>query len=82
MEANHTLHPRTRHPRRRSPCPRCQLGEAEHSLDELGRLVATAGLVEAERQLQRRERIDPAPLRRQGQGRRPSNSSRPSVKPT
>ncbi|MDE2813413.1 MAG: GTPase HflX, partial [Gemmatimonadota bacterium] len=34
--------------------------EAEHSLDELGRLAATAGLVEAERQIQRRDRIDPA----------------------
>ncbi len=33
--------------------------EAEHSLDELGRLAATAGFVEAARQLQRRDRIDP-----------------------
>ena len=40
--------------------PQMPAWEAEYSLDELGRLVATAGLVEVSRQLQRRDRIDPA----------------------
>ena len=55
--------------------------EAEHSLDELGRLAATAGLVEAERQIQGRDRIDPDLLRRQGQGRLPQAACSPSAKP-
>ncbi len=40
--------------------PNMPAWEAEYSLDELGRLAATAGLVEAARRIQRRERIDPA----------------------
>ncbi len=40
--------------------PEMPVWEAEHSLDELGRLAATAGFVEAARQLQGRDRIDPA----------------------
>ena len=59
MEANHTLH-QERAILVGVSLPQMPAWEAEHSLDELGRLVATAGLVEAERQLQRRDRIDPA----------------------
>ena len=40
--------------------PNMPAWEAEYSLDELGRLATTAGLVEAARRIQRRERIDPA----------------------
>ena len=58
METNHTLH-QERAILVGVSLPQMPAWEAEHSLDELGRLVATAGLVEAARQLQRRDRIDP-----------------------
>ena len=59
MEANNTLH------QERAILVGVALSnmpawETEHSLDELGRLVATAGLVEASRQIQARDRIDSA----------------------
>ena len=59
MEANHTLH-QERAILVGVSLPQMPAWEAEYSLDELGRLVATAGLVEAARQIQGRERIDPA----------------------
>ncbi|MCE2450296.1 MAG: GTPase HflX [Candidatus Latescibacteria bacterium] len=59
MEANHTLH-QERAILVGVALPKMPAWEAEHSLDELGRLVATAGLVEAARQIQGRDRIDPA----------------------
>lgn len=59
MEANRTLHPE-RAILVGVALPNMPAWEAEYSLDELGRLAATAGLVEAARRIQRRERIDPA----------------------
>ena len=59
MEANNTLH-QERAILVGVALPQMPAWETEHSLDELGRLVATAGLVEASRQIQARERIDSA----------------------
>ena len=59
MEANHTLH-QERAILVGVALPQMPAWETEHSLDELGRLVATAGLVEASRQIQARDRIDSA----------------------
>ena len=59
MEANRTLH-QERAILVGVALPKMPAWEAEHSLDELGRLVATAGLVEAARQIQGRDRIDSA----------------------
>ena len=59
MEANNTLH-QERAILVGVALPQMPAWETEHSLDELGRLVATAGLVEASRQIQARDRIDSA----------------------